>query len=71
VDQPAEHIAAGDPCGGRAARLVRFSGGSGERQRAVRPLRVVVGHIAAQDLLEVPAAEYQDVIQVKRPRLYL
>src|SRR6266511_4825962 len=58
MDQPAEHIAAADLCGRRSARLVRLPGGSGERQRAVRALRVVVGQIAVKELFQMRAAEY-------------
>src|SRR5438094_550793 len=63
VDQATQHVPAADLCERRAARVVRLPCGSGKRQRAMRALRVVVGHIAAKDLLELAAPEHQDVIQ--------
>jgi hypothetical protein len=56
VDESAEQVVAFDLCVGWSNRCV-FRFGWDERERAMRPLRVVVGHVAAKDVLEVASAE--------------
>lgn len=67
VDQPAQHIPAADLRRRRHARTVRFPGGSGQRQRAVRPLRVAVSQIATRDLLEMAAPEHRSPATAAAP----
>ena len=62
MDEAAEQIVAFDLCVGRSSGCVsRF--GRGERERAMRPLRVVVGGIGAEHVLEVAAAEDQQPVE--------
>jgi hypothetical protein len=62
VDEAAEHIVAFDLCVGRSSsRVSRF--GWGECEGAVWPLGVVVGHVAAEHVFEVAAAEDQQPVE--------
>jgi hypothetical protein len=62
VDEAAKQIAAFD------LRVARWSGcasrfGRDERERAMRPLRVVVGHVGAEHVREVAAADDQHPVE--------
>ena len=62
VDKAAKQIVAFDLRVGRSSGCVsRF--GRDERERAMRPLRVVVGHVAAKHVLEVASAEDQQPVE--------
>jgi hypothetical protein len=62
VDESAKQIVALDLCVGWSNRCVsRF--GRDERERAMRPLRLVVGHVAAKHVLEVASAEDQQPVE--------
>jgi hypothetical protein len=62
VDEAAKQIVAFD------LRVRRLSGcvsrfGRNERERAMRPLRVVVGRVSAKDVPEVSAADNQQPVE--------
>jgi hypothetical protein len=58
VDESAEEVVALDRVRARLVALVAACGWE-ESECSVRPLRVVVGHVAAKHMFEVAAAEDQ------------
>lgn len=68
VDQPSQHLPAADRQKRRRRSRRRFASWSGERKRAVWPLGVVMGEVAAQDALELAPAQDQQPVETFGPR---
>jgi hypothetical protein len=62
VDEAAKQIVAFDLCVDRSSGRI-FCFRRDERERAMRPLRVVVGRVGAKHVLEVAAADDQQPVE--------